>query len=164
VKITALDLSITATGVCLPDGTVSTVRTKTTDGDRRLLVIEDAVRSAVTGADLVVMEALTGNLKGSASVTVGKVHGVVDRLLMRELGIPYAEVSPSTLKKFATGNGNCNKVEMGVSAMERFHLRFKDDNQCDAFWLWQAALVHYGLADVTFPPVQRNALKTVVWP
>jgi len=164
MKITALDLSITATGVCLPDGTVSTIRTRTADGDRRLLVIEDAVRSVATGVDLVVLEALTGNLKGSASVTIGKVHGVVDRLLMREMEIPYVEVSPSTLKKFASGNGNCNKIEMGVSAMQRFGLRFRDDNQCDAFWLHQAALTHYGLADVTLPAVQRRALEAVVWP
>ena len=47
LRILALDLSITATGMCLPNGTTTTIKTNAADGDRRLQTIVDQVGLAL---------------------------------------------------------------------------------------------------------------------
>ncbi|MFJ4681999.1 hypothetical protein [Streptomyces sp. NPDC088789] len=41
LRVLGLDLSITATGMALPDGATHTFKTRTADGDRRLQYIAD---------------------------------------------------------------------------------------------------------------------------
>lgn len=51
-------------------------------------------------------------------------------------GIPLFEVTPSRLKKWATGKGNAKKEAMIRAARERWPAeRFTDNNACDAFLL-----------------------------
>jgi len=55
--------------------------------------------------------------------------------------VPLHEISPSDLKKWATGKGNANKVAMRAAALARWPAeRFADDNACDAFLLLQLYL------------------------
>lgn len=51
-------------------------------------------------------------------------------------GIPLFEVSPSRLKKWASGKGNAKKEDMLQAARDRWPAeRFDDHNACDAFLL-----------------------------
>lgn len=169
LRILALDLSITATGVCLPDGTTRTIKTNQKDGDRRLQHIVDHVGLALgegpddigDGVDLVVIEDLPTHAK-AAGIT-GMVHGAV-RLRLIDFGTPYVLVTPATLKAFATGRGNADKTAMAVAALKRAGREFADNDQCDAFWLRAAALDHYGQPEFDLPKVQRERLAKVVWP
>lgn len=159
-RVLALDLSITATGICLPDGTTHTVTTRD-KGDWRLVAIRHAVRQATGALDLAVIEDLPTHAK-SAGIT-GMVHGAVRTVLLDE-GIPYVLVTPATLKAFATGKGNADKTAMAIAALKRAGREFPDDNQCDAAWLRWAALDWYDAPEFTLPQVQRDRLAKVTWP
>jgi Holliday junction resolvasome RuvABC endonuclease subunit len=169
LRILALDLSITATGMCLPDGTTRTVKTNSKDGDRRLQHIVDQVGLALgegpddigTGVDLVVIEGPV--VRSSAAVIIGMVHGAV-RLRLIDFGTPYVLVTPATLKAYATGKGNADKTAMAIAALKRSGREFADDNQVDAAWLRWAALDWYDAPEFPMPRVQRDRLIKVAWP
>jgi Holliday junction resolvasome RuvABC endonuclease subunit len=169
LRILALDLSVTATGVCLPDGTTHTITTNPKDGDRRLQRIVDHVGVALgegsdgrhDDVDLVVIEGPV--VRSSAAVIIGMVHGAV-RLHLIDSGTPYVLITPATLKAYATGKGNADKTAMAIAALKRTGREFADDNQCDAWWLRAAALDWYGRPEFDLPKVQRERLTKVVWP
>lgn len=161
-RVVGLDLSITATGIAWHDGTTYTVASKAT-GDARLLAIQDEISRAVDGydIDLVIIEDLPTHAK-AAGIT-GMVHGAA-RTCLLNLGIPYALITPASLKKYATGRGNSGKPEMAVAAYKRAEVEFEDDNQCDAWWLRAAGLDHLGHPVAALPAAQRAALNAVTWP
>lgn len=169
LRILALDLSITAPGMCLPDGTTTTIKTNPKDGDRRLQTIVDQVGLALgegpdgigDGVDLVVIEGPV--VRSSAAVTIGMVHGAV-RLRLIDFGTPYVLVTPATLKAYATGKGNADKTAMAIAALKRAGREFPDDNQVDAAWLRWAALDWYDAPEFTLPQAQRERLVKVAWP
>ncbi|MFF3867375.1 hypothetical protein [Micromonospora sp. NPDC001898] len=161
-RVVGLDLSMTATGIAWCDNTTYTVTSKTT-GDHRLLAIVSEVARAVDGrsVDLVVIEDLPTHAK-SAGIT-GMVHGAVRAYLLR-VGTPYALAAPASLKKYATGKGNCGKPEMAVAAYKRLGRELADDNQVDALWLRAAGLDHLGHPLADMPKTHRAALDAVRWP
>lgn len=164
LRVLGLDLSLTATGVCLTDGITLTIKTRQKDGDRRLVHIADALASMIgdgSTVDVAVIEDLPKHAM-AAGIT-GMVHGVVRAVLLRA-GIPYALVVPATLKAFATGKGAGDKTPMVMAAYKRAGREFGDDNQCDAWWLRAAALDHYGQPEFSLPAAQRDRLAKVVWP
>lgn len=162
LRILALDLSITATGLCLPHGATETITTKAKDGDRRLVAITDRVmRAVLSGVDVAVIEGPV--VRSSAAVVIGMVHGSVRELLLRH-DVPYVVVPPATLKAFATGKGNADKTAMAIAALKRAGREFPDDNQCDAAWLRWAALDALGQPEFPMPATQRERLAKVTWP
>lgn len=161
LQVLGLDLSLTATGIALPDGTTHTIKTKLADGDQRLAHISHAINVVCSGIDLAVIEDLPVHGK-SAGIT-GMVHGVA-RTALIEAGIPYALISPATLKAFATGAGNGDKTAMAMAAFKRAGVEFGDDNQCDAWWLRAAGHQHLGQPLVTLPAAQVERLVKAKWP
>lgn len=165
IKIIGLDLSMTATGICLPDGGTLTVKTDPKHGDRRLVQIKNVVAEAVriNSVDLAVLEESPPGLKGPAIKAIHMVQGAV-RTALIDVGVPYAVVNPSTLKVYATGRKGANKTDMAMAAYKRAGLEFADDNQCDGWWLRLMGLDRFGLAPFTLPVAQRAALDAVTWP
>ncbi|KUN37754.1 Holliday junction endonuclease [Streptomyces longwoodensis] len=167
--VVGLDLSLTGTGIAYRDGSTTTVKTKQTDGDGRLTQIEEAVQLAIGGEayglgplpDLVVIEDLPTHAKGAGFT--GMVHGVV-RNLLRKNGVPYALVTPATLKSYATGKGSGDKVPMALAAYKRAQREFATDDECDAWWLRHAGLDQLGCPEFSMPAAQRAALSKVPWP
>ena len=106
--------------------------------------------------DLVVLEDFTSGLKGSAGHALGLTHGAV-RALQTDFGIPYVVISPNTLKAFATDNGACDKAAMILAAYKRGEIEFRDDNQCDAWWLAVAGRDRTG--DPLFPLPQSQRIR-----
>jgi Holliday junction resolvasome RuvABC endonuclease subunit len=164
-NVLGLDLSMTATGICLPDGRTLTVATNAKDRDYRLVVIRNEVRGAViaTRPDLVVMEEAPPGLKGPAIKAIHMVQGAV-RVALLDLEVPCAVVNPSTLKAYATGKKGADKTAMAMAAYKRAALEFGDDNQVDAWWLRAMGLDQLGEAVVTVPQAQRAFLDSVDWP
>lgn len=169
LRVVGLDLSITAPGIALADGTTKTIKTNSKDGDRRIQHIVDEVGLALgentdgtgDGVDLVAIEDLPTHAK-AAGIT-GMVHGAV-RLRLIDFGTPYVLITPATLKAYATGKGNADKTAMAIAALKRAGREFPDDNQCDAAWLRWAALDWYGQPEFTMPQAQRDRLTKVTWP
>jgi hypothetical protein len=152
-RVVGLDLSMTATGVCDGDG-ARTVKPASRDGDRRLMQIVAELRPLCYGADLVVIEDLPTHAH-SAGIT-GMVHGAVRHMLLS--GPPYVTVPPASLKKFATGRGNCGKPEMAVALFKRAGLELGDSDQVDAWWLRAAGHQLLGDPLVELPAAQVAAL------
>lgn len=169
-RVAGLDLSMTATGICLPDGSTHTIRTIATHRDRRLRAIAEAIANAVLqdghACDLAVIEEAPPGLKGAAIKTIHMVHGAV-RLTLIDAQVPYAVVNPRTLKAYATGDLAADKTAMAMAAYKRAQREFPDDkggDQCDAWWLRAAGLDHLAHPEVTLPKAQRERLNTVTWP
>lgn len=154
--VIGLDLSLTATGMVRADGTGLTIKTKLKDGDRRLEQIYNAIAVQAQAGGLAVLEDLPYSAR-QAGVT-GMVQGVA-RLALLSLGVRYAFLSPATLKKFATGNGRADKVDMAAAFLKHHGNKFAtvgtaqfvagvqltDDNQVDAAWLRLAGRTRLGL-------------------
>jgi Holliday junction resolvasome RuvABC endonuclease subunit len=163
-RVLGLDLSLTATGVALPNGSCHTIKTSPSDGDLRLVQIAESIRVAITVSgpiDLAVIEDLPVGAR-AAGIT-GMVHGVVRRELAAA-GVPYALVSPATLKAYATGAGNVDKTAMAMAAYKRAGVEFADDNQCDAWWLRAAGHERLDEPLVGLPAAQVARLAKAKWP
>lgn len=166
LRVIGLDLSLTSTGVALPDGTTYRIRTRAKDGDRRLLRIRDAIRRdlGVHRPHLAVVEDLPRHAMG-AGVTA-MVHGAVRGELL-DAGVPYAVVAPATLKSYACDHGRADKAQLADAAYLAAGVRFADDkggDQCDAWWLRAAGHDAYGLPLFSLPEAQRARLSKVEWP
>jgi Holliday junction resolvasome RuvABC endonuclease subunit len=167
VNILGLDLSLTATGVCLPDGTTfrTPQRNDAKHGDQRLLdiVTDLADRCLPYGRiHLAVLERVPPT--GPTVTQLATVHGAV-RLWLAQERISLVEIAPATLKAYATGGGKSEKSDMRMVLYQRTGRDIRDNNECDAWWLWQAALDRYGdQRAITLPKAQRARLDKPAWP
>jgi Holliday junction resolvasome RuvABC endonuclease subunit len=161
VKLAGLDLSMTETGLVVsmpgaPHGMENQVIKPRAVRDRRLSEIKSRVMAEMEGVEFVLIEKLPPHLK-SAGIT-GMVQGVIREALL-EQGIPYGDIGPTSLKLFATGRGGASKTDMALAAMKRSGLEFRNDNVCDAWWLWVAANEYKGQPVIDLPKRQREALS-----
>jgi Holliday junction resolvasome RuvABC endonuclease subunit len=164
MRIMGADLSITRTGLGLPDATtLAVVPPKQVTGDDRLEYLADHIGLAArtAGVELVVIEGLGGVYKGEAARTMPMVHGAV-RLELKRHRIPYMLLSPSSLKKFATGNGAADKTAMALAALKRLGREYATNDECDADWLRVAGRFAYGLPEVTDTPGPSLAVDRVL--
>lgn len=171
MNVVGLDLSLTATGVAT-EAAVEVLVTADLRGCERLTYIRDQVMLAVGNAytlereparaDLVVIEGFSYGSKGSSVYEIGGLGWII-RLDLWNAGIPWVEVPPSTLKKYATGHGNAGKGEVLAAAIRRLDYEGHDDNEADALWLRAMALDWYG-AGTPVPQAHREALLKVDWP
>jgi Holliday junction resolvasome RuvABC endonuclease subunit len=157
-----LDLSITETGWAgrgaSGEPASGVIKTKTKDGDRRLITIREGVIERAAGSGLALIEAPTP--RSMTSVISGMVHGVV-RVGLISIGVPYATVMPATLKKYATGNGAATKTDMAIAALKRGDREFRNDNECDAWWLWVMAQDYIGNPVLSLPKTHRDSLAKI---
>lgn len=163
MRVIGLDPSITATGIARADGTLDVVGGKPEDGDRRLQTIRDEIRLIllVDRPHLAVLEDLPKNAQ-TAGIT-GMVQGVIRCELIAE-GVPYVLVVPSTLKKYATGDGRADKSDLRMALFVRAAINEKNDNKVDAWWLRHLGLDYFGEAPVRLPALQRKSLDVPKWP
>ena len=173
MKILALDLSVTGTGWATnedgePHYSGIITHTKPKKGVYqhpmvRLNRIKEEVDRLSYDAKLVVMEGYSyGN--NQRAHQLAELGGLI-RWHLWYLGIPYVEVAPTTLKKFATGTGKAKKPEVIASAIRRLGYERHDDNEADALWLLQMALHHYGLPGaVPLPQDHHESKAEIGWP
>lgn len=168
MKVLALDLSLTSTGVAFPGGGVTTwCPPKGVVGMDRL----DWVRVLLAHAmgndlpDLVVLEGYSFGTARQASHAhaLGELGGVIRHTLWRNEQ-PYVDVPPASLKKFATGKGSAKKELMLVEAVKRLGYDGSSNDEADALWLRAMALDAYGEPVVQMPQANREATGAVVWP
>jgi crossover junction endodeoxyribonuclease RuvC len=78
---------------------------------------------------------------------------------------PVVEVTPGSLKKYATGSGTATKHAVVDATARRFPDidTAADDNRCDALWLAAMGYDHLGHPIVTVPAAHRAALAKVQW-
>jgi Holliday junction resolvasome RuvABC endonuclease subunit len=164
-----LDLSLAGTGMSDGEKTwlIRSAGKKNDDlatRTARLRKIRAEVITRCEGAGLVVIEGPT------YMTSTGHMH---DRsglwwlvvMALQHRGIGVVEVSPPTLKKYATGRGNAKKGELIEAATRRFpHVETGgDDNRADALWLHAMGLDHLTGLHVV-PEANRVTLAAVRWP
>lgn len=157
-RVLGLDLSLTATGYAYNDEVVGVIRSKA-NGMRRLKEIRETVIEFAIVADVVVLEGY--GFDSQKAVVLGELGGVV-RLELYDRRIPYVEVPPALVKKYATGKGNADKDAMLAAAIRRFGFEGDNNNAADAWLLRDMGLVAYDGEPVT--DYQREALGKVDWP
>jgi len=159
--VLGLDLSLTATGVAIPEGLVSTYKPKAVGGTNlgldRMVEIRDHVLSCVPpDIELVIIEALAfdGHDRNREQA---QLTGMI-RAALYDRGWGFYAIPPNTLKKFATGNGHANKTEMVQAAEKRLGYLGHNDNEADALWLRAVGWALLEVPIVDLPISQRNAL------
>lgn len=118
-------------------------------------------------ADLVVIEGYSfgsGRAGGTTHAhALGELGGAV-RLELWDRGIPYVDVPPASLKKYATGRGNANKEQVLVAAVRRLDYQGADPNEADALWLREMGCDAYQTRPPRVPAAHQEALHAVPWP
>ena len=160
-SILALDMSLTHTGWCL-DGESGVITSRLRGWDR-IAEITQEVFTRTFGVDVVVLEGYSYGSKGQAVYQIAELGGIV-RYWLYAHGITTVEITPATLKKYATGVGNAGKDAMIAAAIRRFYFRGSDNNEADAYLLWCFAREAYG-GPVAKVPADRAALvHRLSWP
>lgn len=167
MKVVALDLSLSATGVAETiAGTTPfyrTLRTPKLRGVERLRWVRSEVLLHVTDADLVVLEGYAFGRPNQAHY-IGELGGVI-KCALDDAGVEWIALPPAVVKKIATGKGNASKDLVLVEAVKRLGYAGADNNQADALWLLQAALHAYDLPGaVSLPKSHLAALEKIQWP
>ena len=78
----------------------------------------------------------------NAVIVQSELHGVL-KIFCEENNIQYKAFSPSEIKKFATGKGNCGKPQMIQAAKEKYGYIGNDDNEADAIHIYFLAKLLY---------------------
>ena len=156
-----LDLSINSTGICINDNgnyTYYIITPHITKSQRQVDVISyieyskqksDSENIRSIGeciqqilykyqVDLIVIEDISLQSHSSSIITLSLLNGYVRRIL-DEMGIRFIMIPPTSLKKFAVGNGGAKKDVM-IDSWIRLDPRLKDvkvkiDDLCDAGFL-----------------------------
>ena len=168
MNVIGLDLSLTSTGIATAEGT-HLLRPGKVRGVERLGFIERAIRRMLvasymtsSGATIVAIEGYSFGSQGRAVFNIGELGGVIRLMLYRD-GIPFVEVSPATLKVYATGKGNASKDIVLVAGVKWLGLECGND-EMDAAWLRALVLDKLGEPIVTLPESHRRALEKVELP
>lgn len=158
-----LDLSLTSTGWAVVDddsrdyGRIATGHR----GMRRLALLRDEVLTlAGRGPDLIAVEGYSMGSRSSAVTGLAELGGVV-RLALTEAGHRWVDVSPSTLKTYATGKGNASKNDVLAAAIRRLGYDGSSSDEADALWLACLARACLGAPVVDLPLTHTRALTKV---
>lgn len=153
MRVAGLDVSTSRIGYADPSGGLHsiTARAGAEDKARRLHELKRAVERAVVlyppRPDLVVIEGYAPNGPNRWSlIRLGEIGGVI-RAALFDLDIPFREVPPKSLKLFATGKGNADKVMM-VRAVEALDVAVMNDDEADAFHARRFGLCSLGMESV----------------
>ena len=169
--VIGLDLSLTASGFAstlgwcelLGEDGITTMQL----ADRAAAVYRLACRivDLAKSSDLVVLERpAAAQAYGGASERAGLFWLVVVKL--RAIDIPVAEVTPGTLKQYATGKGQGDKGAV-IDAVARRWPMFQtggNNNIADAVVLAAMGADQYGQSLAVMPSINRAALKKIEWP
>lgn len=174
LRIVALDLALTDTGVAVADGTgsvdVHTVKTGNARGHQRRQTILNAVADLLTttGPHVVVAEALFAGKYPQTVIELAKLHGIVEFYLTPRVPLAYP-VETQHLKTYAVGKGagpgtDKDAVLLAVDRRYGHLVQVRNNNESDALVLLAMALHHYGTPLVDVPKTHAVALGRVDWP
>jgi len=135
--VVGLDPSMTGTGLATRRG-LYTFKTKPKDGDaidRGLSVARLVCKNIPSDTTIIFIEKPIVYGRGSSA----HLHQFVGALragikLWNPASCEMVEVSPSTIKKEATGSGRASKEDM-LEACRDIGLEVENDNEADAYWL-----------------------------
>ena len=116
--------------------------TKRNSDEERLIYLRDYISVLITSNDIVYLEGLSYASQGQAKAQMGAVH-YVTRIFLLENDIKYKIVTPSELKKFVTGKGQCKKDLILLNVFKKWGVEFDNSDLADAYGLARMALEEY---------------------
>jgi crossover junction endodeoxyribonuclease RuvC len=90
----------------------------------------------------VLIEGISYGSKGDGAAQLAALNYYI-RIFLLQNEILYGEATPSKLKKFVTGVGNCKKNLMLKEVFKKWGVDFNDDNLADAYSLSRLAKNDY---------------------
>lgn len=147
-----IDASLTGTGTSLirSNGIAATNRIASKHtGIARLINIEDRLKYIVdtNKLNLVLIEGYAYAAQNQAH-QIGELGGVIRRMLYKKQ-LPWVEVSPSQVKKFATGKGNAKKDLIIMNVFKKWGQEFETSDEADAFVLAKIGQVLLNGGEIT---------------
>jgi crossover junction endodeoxyribonuclease RuvC len=121
---------------------------------KRMATLIDEVMRHLQPDDVICIEGF--GFASQQAIQLGGIGWGIRMALFRR-GIPYIDVPPASMKKFATGRGNAKKDEMVLPIYRKWGFEHSSDNVRDAFVLAKIAAALRGDSD---PTVQPNSLTT----
>ena len=175
--VVGLDLSLTATGVCIIDGGVPDTFTvhSSVDPERTVLSLIGRCNSIVDGiasqivavADdaLFVVEGLSMHSKSSSLDRIFASWYLILGELHHRYGQEAAVVAPTQRAKYASGKGNASKDTVLLAVAARYpSVGVTDNNQADALVLAAMGARHLGHpVEPSLPVVNLTAMDAVRW-
>ncbi len=166
--VAGLDLSTSRIGYAAPDGSLHSIsaRAGADDPGRRLHELERALERVILmhppRPTVVIVEGYSLNSPGRlALVRLGEIGGLV-RSRLFEMDLPYHEIPPSSVKRFATGNGNADKAKMVAAAIEAGARGSVNNDEADAFHLRRMGRCVYG-GDTAVLGHELDAIANLSW-
>ncbi len=171
MRVTGLDLSLTATGIARVESgdgreltTVDVVK-PSMRGHERLDLIVGEVLKAVDGADLITVEGPSYGSKGDAAHQIAGLWWLVTHALWEVRSAPVAVITPGALKKYATGKGGAPKDAVLMAVARRFpQVELRDNNGADALVLAAMGARRLGCPIDDLPKTHLAAMDGVPWP
>lgn len=169
MRVVGIDPSTKRIGFAFADGRTMSIAAHAgaEDPARRLYEL----RNMVTGylvrypplPDLVALEGYALDSPGRlALVRLGELGGVL-RCALFDLDVPFVQIPPTSLKRYATGRGNASKEQMEARARELGSACTNHD-EADAWLLRRMALAANGIEPMDHDH-ERDAVANagVVW-
>jgi crossover junction endodeoxyribonuclease RuvC len=176
--VVGIDPSLCGTALCLIDEDMAVqmmrfpsdsagMEVKARFGRYRLLVHSVVSHIPWDGAEIerVLIESYSFGSKGNAVLNIAEYGGMLrDRLITETdlLDFPSPiEVSPTVVKKFATGKGNGDKMAVAVALSRRYDVQYGTSDEYDAYAIARigACLMGWCEAETDF---QREAIDAVL--
>lgn len=156
IRHMAIDASLTATGWAATDAAYDIVhgtltprvrqgtRTRQLRGDQRLAWIAANIRALVRRHEpqFVAIEDYAYSRHSRAVTALAELGGVI-RVALYGTGTPWIPISSSSIKLYATGNGNATKDAMVATAQDQLVYPGRSHDEADALWLH--ALISHAL-------------------
>jgi crossover junction endodeoxyribonuclease RuvC len=131
----------TKTGLVVTDGKdtwAKEITSKEEQDPQRFFDITEQILDWLNEGDIITIEGFSYGSRGRGVSTQYGLGWIIRAELIKN-GYSYIEVSPSAVKKFATGKGNASKDAMAVPIYKKWSFEHDSDNVRDAYVLAQIA-------------------------
>jgi len=142
--VIGIDPSLTGTGIFIEYNDYAVViKTKSSEDDanRMIKISKEIMRVINMYGNEDVKVGIEGFSMMSRGRGKGQLFGLgwVLRTKLKENNIPYIEIAPTMVKKFATGKGNCEKSLILKAVFKKWSFDVDDDNIADAYVIQKIA-------------------------
>lgn len=140
--VIGLDLSISSTGVWLPNGTGFCLKApgpkKATDQERLSFYYRELLSMfrEYKPCLVAVEDIFVHHRRLNGSLLLIQLHGIVSAAVAQAgMGVDIKKIAPTSLKKFACDDGRASKEDMWAEAVLHGYVGPHQDDVVDAWWL-----------------------------
>jgi crossover junction endodeoxyribonuclease RuvC len=134
------------------------VKSKLKSDPDRFVDLTESILEELHPNDIIAIEGFSYGSRGRGVSTQYGIGWLI-RAELYKRGYEYIEVSPSAVKKFATGKGNEKKENMVLPIFKHWEFEHPSDNVRDAYVLAQIAKGIRGISKLT--KYQEEVIKKV---